>query len=137
MRSARMSILTAGMALAIAACQQKAPDPSISPEAEAALARINAQYEADRILARADDVASSSAPTPVVTKPAPSTPIPAAEAERCWQDYCPCDEEAAMDKILCRNMRGGVEVTDEMMASAAAMRDARAEMDKFEAENDR
>ena len=54
----------------------------------------------------------------------------------CWQDYCPCDSPTnAMDSTLCRNLKGGLPMDEEMMALGAGMRDARKELDEFEAEH--
>ncbi len=48
---------------------------------------------------------------------------------RCWADYCPCDKSdpdyGYADITVCRNLEMGVEVDDQIMAAAAAMRDAR------------
>ena len=64
--------------------------------------------------------------------PAPRRPEP---RSRCWQDYCPCDEEGPVDKILCRNLRGGVAVSPEMFSSGAAMRDARESIRQWNRDN--
>jgi hypothetical protein len=57
-------------------------------------------------------------------------------AALCWQDYCPCDESRDMDRLLCRNLRGGVAVSRDQMAAGAAMRDGNNLLDKWKAEND-
>lgn len=57
-------------------------------------------------------------------------------ASLCWQDYCPCDPpQGGPDKGLCRQLRAGIAVDPEIMASAAMMRDARQQLDDFEREN--
>jgi hypothetical protein len=65
--------------------------------------------------------------------PAPARPEP--EQASWWQDYCPCEESGDPDRILCRNLRGGVQVTPDMMAAGAALRDARKSLDDWEREN--
>jgi hypothetical protein len=40
-----------------------------------------------------------------------------------------------MDSTLCRNLKGGLPMDEEMMALGAGMRDARKELDEFEAEH--
>ena len=56
----------------------------------------------------------------------------------CLGDYCPCDTSdpayGGADEVLCRNIENGVPVDDEAMASGAALRDARQQLDDFEAE---
>lgn len=62
-----------------------------------------------------------------------------AARERCWQDYCPCDtsdpDYGGADVTICRNLRGGVEVDDQIMSSGAAMRDSRRSLREFDAKN--
>jgi len=57
-------------------------------------------------------------------------------AAQCWQDYCPCDRSdpdyGGMDATLCRNLRGGVDVDDQLFAAAAASRDARRQIREFD-----
>ena len=51
----------------------------------------------------------------------------------CWQDYCPCDPpQGGMDEMLCRRLRAGLPVDDEMMSAGAGFRDAREQMDELE-----
>ncbi|NCP11686.1 MAG: hypothetical protein GW859_06995 [Sphingomonadales bacterium] len=58
---------------------------------------------------------------------------------RCWQDYCPCDstdpDYGYMDVPICRNLRGGVAVSDEQFSLGAASRDARKALREFERDN--
>ncbi len=56
-------------------------------------------------------------------------------ANRCFDDYCPCEEDGAPDRVLCRNMKAGLPVDDQMMAAGAAFRDSRRELKRLEAEN--
>ena len=58
-----------------------------------------------------------------------------AGAARCWQGYCPCDETNSISTLLCRNLRGGVEVSDELMAAGAAQRDAQASLQQWNRDN--
>lgn len=55
--------------------------------------------------------------------------------EQCWQGYCPCDETATYDRMLCRNLRGGVPVSAVEMSSGATQRDARIGLKKWNSEN--
>ncbi len=75
---------------------------------------------------------------PAAEPPAPVKPPPAAAAEPpdlCWQDYCPCDPpQGGPDKGLCRQLRAGLPVDDEVMSIGAMARDARQQLDEFEAE---
>lgn len=51
----------------------------------------------------------------------------------CWQDYCPCEPpQGGMDEMLCRRLRAGLPVDDEMMSAGAGFRDAREQMDELE-----
>ncbi len=59
---------------------------------------------------------------------APSrTAVTAADA--CWMDYCPCDTKDPdygwADVSICRNVRGGVPVSDKIMSMGAQARDVR------------
>jgi hypothetical protein len=111
---------------------------------EEVIAASNAMIAADKLEDGADAAAGSAVPDNVAAE-APDlaqpeavdqeAPSEAAAAEECWQDYCPCEESGEVDVMLCRNIRGGVEVTPEMMASGAAMRDARKSLEKFKREN--
>lgn len=90
--------------------------------------------EADNMEALADEVSTPgpgpvprSSPSPIAAKPEP--------VEACWQDYCPCEETGTTDRMLCRNLQGGVEVTPDMFASGAAMRDARNSMREWNRAN--
>ena len=55
----------------------------------------------------------------------------------CWQDYCPCDDTVtALDGMLCRNARGGIEMSDDQWAIGAQARDSKREGDRLNAEMD-
>lgn len=132
-------------ALLLCSCgATKAPDPkptnlleaSSTPEEIDALAAANA---ADAYL-RGDvpegaNQASASAPV----EPAAAAPEPRPRPEpvaMCWQDYCPCEPpQGGPDQGICRQLRAGMHVEDQMMAAAAMMRDARKQMADFEAEH--
>lgn len=100
----------------------------------------------------APPIASPSAsPTPApspITVAQPSRPAaeiaereaPAPDpADMCWMDYCPCDtsdpDYGGADPILCRNLRGGVRVTDDMMSIGAGGRDARKQLREYRRDN--
>jgi hypothetical protein len=62
----------------------------------------------------------ASAPDIVEVEPQLAEPLPL-----CWQDYCPCDPvETTTDKWICRNLRAGVMVPDDVMALGAMQRDS-------------
>jgi hypothetical protein len=55
----------------------------------------------------------------------------------CWQDYCPCDgPETALDTTICRNAKGGIEMSDEQWATGAQARDFKRSGDKANREMD-
>lgn len=57
-------------------------------------------------------------------------------ADLCWQDYCPCEApQGGPDQGICRQLRAGMTVSPDIMAAAAMMRDARKQMQDFEAEH--
>lgn len=47
----------------------------------------------------------------------------------CWADYCPCDQEdpdyGYLDVSICRDLKMGVSVADEVFSIGAKTRDAR------------
>lgn len=56
----------------------------------------------------------------------------------CWQDYCPCEpgqDGQGAEASLCRNLKGGVPVDDNIMAAAAMARDARRQIREFQQQN--
>lgn len=88
-------------------------------------------------------------PAPAATKPAATPPADVADTEPmdgftgeaaadppqslCWQDYCPCEPpQGGMDEMLCRRLRAGLPVDDEMMSAGAGFRDAREQMDELD-----
>jgi len=51
----------------------------------------------------------------------------------CWHDYCPCEPpQGGPDQSLCRQLKAGIGVAPELMSEAAALRDARQELDDLE-----
>jgi hypothetical protein len=54
----------------------------------------------------------------------------------CWQDYCPCDPiETTTDKWICRNLRGGVAVPDDVMSLGAMQRDSERSIRQYNQNN--
>lgn len=56
----------------------------------------------------------------------------------CWQDYCPCEpgqDGQGMEASLCRNLKDGVGVDDDVMAAASVARDARRKLRDFNQQN--
>ena len=55
----------------------------------------------------------------------------------CWQDYCPCDApETVLDRTICRNAKGGIDMSDDQWAIGAQARDSKREGDRLNAEMD-
>lgn len=49
----------------------------------------------------------------------------------CWQDYCPCDNpETPLDSTICRNARGGIEMSDDQWSIGAQARDMKRSGDR-------
>ena len=49
----------------------------------------------------------------------------------CWQDYCPCtDAVNALDHTICRNAKGGIEMSDDQWSIGAQAHDAKIEGDR-------
>lgn len=71
--------------------------------------------------------------------------VPAEELEvepatdRCWADYCPCDESdpdyGYLDVSICRDQRMGVHVPDSVYSIGAKSRDARRSLREFDRDN--
>ena len=110
------------------------------------LASCGAEPTADEPIAA--DVAAAATPPVALSSPVPDAAAPAvtdaasepshvAEAaddaqeavSECWADYCPCDQSdpdyGYADVSICRNLKMGVTVDDDIMAGAAMSRDAR------------
>lgn len=103
------------------------------------------------------DANSTTEQTEKEAQPVPSIPLKAAREETsevtersekvvarsearppsmCFVDYCPCEPDIdnnGIEEGLCRSLRGGVAVEDQLMSGAAMMRDARRQMREFEA----
>jgi len=58
------------------------------------------------------------------------------QSDQCWADYCPCDtsdpDYGGADVTVCRYLRTGVHIDDELIAGAAGLRDARRQLRKHE-----
>lgn len=58
--------------------------------------------------------------------------------EECWQDYCPCEvgpDYGGPDIAICRNIHGGIPVSDREFSLGAMMRDARKQLRESREEN--
>lgn len=94
--------------------------------------------DAKHELEEGDETSENALPNDV--EPTPPAPAPAPAARKavslCWQDYCPCDApQGGPDAGLCRQLRAGMDVDPHIMSAAAMMRDARQQMEEFEAEH--
>jgi hypothetical protein len=85
-----------------------------------------------------DDTALVAAPSKHIPKrklPVVDEPSPPVQSQ-CWQDYCPCDPvETVTDKWICRNLRGGVDVSDDVMSMGAMQRDSARSLRQWNREN--
>lgn len=55
----------------------------------------------------------------------------------CWQDYCPCEKtETPLDTTICRNAKGGIEMSDDQWALGAQARDSKRAGDRLNREMD-
>lgn len=110
------------------------------------LASCGAEPKVDEPIAK--DVAAAATPPVALSSPVPDAAAPAVTdaapepshgpeaaddaqeaASECWADYCPCDQSdpdyGFADVSICRNLKMGVAVDDDIMAGAAMSRDAR------------
>ena len=54
-----------------------------------------------------------------------------AERGLCWHGYCPCERPVnALDRTICRNARGGVEMSDDQWSIGAMARDLKRDGDE-------
>ena len=108
-----------------------AMNAQIEAEVERRLAEIRkAEFAAD---------AAGKAALGNVSEESPAAPddatVERAEVELCWQDYCPCDPpQGGPDAGLCRMLIAGMHVDQEILAAGAMARDARQQLEEFEAE---
>lgn len=94
----------------------KAQQPKATPEAKKAKAELTDDMD--------QDYDSEAAASP-------------SKRNLCWQDYCPCDKpETSLDLTICRNAKGGVEMSDEQWAIGAQARDSKREGDRLSREMD-
>ncbi len=104
---------------------------------EQALADLNAirahADEAERRAGVAERRVAAARARP--DRPAP-VDRPTEPPDLCWQDYCPCESpQGGPDQMLCRQLRAGILVDDELLSIGAGMRDARQQLEDFEAEH--
>lgn len=84
----------------------------LKPEDDEALQAVN----------EATDAADASLEPPKLEKQ--SNAPPNSPQNQCWQDYCPCENpETALDYTICRNVRGGIEMSDNQWSIGAMARD--------------
>jgi membrane-bound lytic murein transglycosylase B len=135
---------------ALSACQQASRDTSQAEtaleQAKADIAKLEMENETLK------KASASEAKAKKVSKPKPpkthggldeydpeiaydETAKPTSKL--CWQDYCPCDETVtALDRTICRNARGGIEMSDDQWAIGAQARDGKREGDRLSREMD-
>jgi hypothetical protein len=99
------------------------------------------EIEADNVVAMAESAvdkaeAEALADEAMGLKDRPATKPKVEEvADKCWQDYCPCEETGTIDRTLCRDLRAGLTVPESMFSSGANLRDLRNSMRRYNAAN--
>lgn len=102
----------------LAGCGSPAPEPANMAEIES-----EASAKAEATIAQLENIADEAVKAAESTNDAATTPE-RNSAPMCWQDYCPCDDPiTSTDYTICRNLRGGVEVSDDQMSIGAEARD--------------
>ena len=100
---------------------------------EAELAKLRADSAR---LAGSEESKSQEDPDAVAEADEPESEANPA-ASLCWQDYCPCESpETSLDITICRNARGGIEMSDDQWSIGAMARDSKREGDRLNAEMD-
>jgi hypothetical protein len=140
--SLRRHIAIIGLSTILAACNPSQPAPAVANdkaivEAQQVTDELaetkKALAEAQRALERAKQSKAKSSPADRDSDRERGAP-----RSLCWQDYCPCEpgqDGQGMEATLCRNLKAGVPVDDDIMAVAAGMRDARQNIRDFERDN--
>ena len=132
---------------ALASCQQ---EPSAAPITETQASQLNEadiakikQQARDELLKQQADAKAASKAVATKSPKADADEAMIAGGERseshslCWQDYCPCDSpETSLDRTICRNAKGGVEMSDDQWAIGAQARDSKREGDRLNREMD-
>lgn len=138
----------AGLAMLLTGCAPSGPSAAErQAEVDRLVKEALAKVEAYEALAAPASVSVANKPSPVAAKQTDGAPMDNddeaswARAERnarakeaaatCWQDYCPCQEDGPTDKLICRNLKGGIPVDDNLMSVGAAQRDMRQGMDDY------
>jgi hypothetical protein len=128
--------------LSLAACQQ--PDGAQSgntdelQKAQAEIARLE-KANASLIAEKAKAAQKIGAPMDYDYEgdEAAADAVAAPSRKLCWQDYCPCENpETPLDTTICRNAKGGIEMSDEQWAIGAQARDSKRSGDRLNREMD-
>lgn len=129
-----------GLSTILSACNPSQPAPAVTNDN----AIVEAQTVTDELaetkkaLAEAQRQLERSKQSKSTSSPADRDGERVAARSLCWQDYCPCEpgqDGQGMEATLCRNLKAGVPVDDDIMAVAAGMRDARQQIRDFERDN--
>ena len=100
---------------------------------EATIARILAEVDA-RLLAEQASAEAKKVKHGGLLEPKSEKAEP---VNLCWQDYCPCESsETALDRTICRNAKGGIEMTDDQWSIGAMARDMKRDGDRLKREID-
>ena len=115
--------------LALTACDA-APRSDNQPKLEKSASADAILSVAPKAAAEPDDSSNVATRTSAEEKVAEGSSL-------CWQDYCPCDNPVtALDRTICRNARGGIEMSDDQWAIGAEARDMKYESDRLSNEMD-
>lgn len=129
-----------GVIALLSACNQPQPSPNVPndktiEEAQKVTDELAATQKALADARRQLQQAKQDEATAALDERDPELAEP---PSLCWQDYCPCEpgqDGQGMEATLCRNLKAGIPVDDEIMALAAGMRDARQQIRDFERDN--
>lgn len=140
-----MRALSIALAVLVAGC---VPSPDSQRGQEEAAAQIEDQatpIPSTAAPAATPSASPAAAPSPTADAPAPRPelaerePKAADPASLCWMDYCPCDtsdpDYGGSDPILCRRVRAGLPVSDELFSIGAGGRDARKQLREWKRDN--
>lgn len=135
------AFMLAGVAvLALTGCGKSAADDAAEKERFQREVRAEARRLVDEAMPNPHEIKPDDTPIAAPKGVADNrAPAKVASQPECWEDYCPCDvsdpDYGGADITVCRNLKMGVTVSNDLIASAASMRDARRAMREWEQDN--
>lgn len=126
--------------LALAGCDSTdSPAPAPTPTMTAADTPTSSPTPVAQTARQPLRAQSPQADDPDFEEPTTQSPNLADAAPSCWADYCPCDRTnpdfGGIDVTICRNLKMGIEVSDEQFSFGAQSRDARQQLREFDREH--